>query len=197
MARICVFCASSLRIDPRYVELAAEVGAAIASRGHDLVSGGGSVSMMGAVAQAVRDGGRHTIGVIPQALLDREVADHDSDELVVTPDMRSRKARMDSEADAFLTLPGGIGTLEELTEVWTAATLGMHAKPVVVLDPTGVFGPLRELIGSLTAAGFLSDEAAGALVWTASVDEALTAIETGLGSSRTTPTLTDQVESAP
>ncbi|GAA3590859.1 TIGR00730 family Rossman fold protein [Kineosporia mesophila] len=197
MARICVFCASSLTIDPSYVELASRVGAALAARGHDLVSGGGSVSMMGAVAQAVRDGGRHTIGVIPQALLDREVADHDSDELIVTPDMRSRKGRMDELADAFLTLPGGIGTLEELTEVWTAASLGMHAKPVVVLDPTGLYAPLHELIRRLSDEGFLHDDAASALVWTTGVDEAVAAIEQRLGDPAVTPTLTDQVESAP
>ncbi|GLY28537.1 TIGR00730 family Rossman fold protein [Kineosporia sp. NBRC 101731] len=197
MARICVFCASSLTIDPRYVELASRVGAALAARGHDLVSGGGSVSMMGAVAQAVRAGGRHTIGVIPQALVDREVADHDADELIVTPDMRSRKGRMDELADAFLTLPGGIGTLEELTEVWTAASLGLHAKPVVVLDPTGLYAPLHELIRRLTDEGFLHGNAASALVWTTGIDEALTAIEQGLGGPAVSPTITDQVESAP
>lgn len=197
MARICVFCASSVRIDPGYVELAAEVGAALAARGHDLVSGGGSVSMMGAVAQAVRAGGRHTIGVIPQALVDLEVADHDSDELIVTPDMRSRKGRMEAHADAFLTLPGGIGTLEELTEVWTSASLGMHAKPVVVLDPTGLYAPLHELIRKLSAENFLSESALDTLAWTTTIDEALTAIESRLGELPAPPAVADQVESAP
>src|SRR5690242_7225785 len=124
MARICVFCSSSDRIAPEYIALATEVGAAVAARGHDLVSGGGRVSMMGAVAAAVRAGGGHTLGVIPQALVSMEVADTDADELVVTADMRERKGRMDAAADAFLTLPGGLGTLEELSEVWVAATLG-------------------------------------------------------------------------
>jgi len=197
MARICVFCASSLRIDPSYVELAAQVGAAIAARGHDLVSGGGSISMMGAVARAVRDGGQHTIGVIPQALVDREVADHDADELIVTPDMRSRKGRMDELADAFLTLPGGIGTLEELTEVWVAASLGMHAKPVVVLDPTGLYAPLHDLIRGLSGANFLSESAIEALAWTTTVDGALDQIEARLGELPVAPSVADQVESAP
>nr|WP_269330145.1 TIGR00730 family Rossman fold protein [Kineosporia babensis] len=197
VARICVFCSSSVRIDPAFVELAAQVGTAIAARGHDLVSGGGSVSMMGAVAQAVRAGGRHTVGVIPQALVDLEVADHDSDELIVTPDMRTRKGRMDELADAFLTLPGGIGTLEELTEVWVAASLGMHAKPVVVLDPTGLYAPLHELIRKLSAENFLSESALETLAWTASVDEALDQIDARLGELPVVPAVIEQVESAP
>ena len=124
------------------------------ARGHSLVSGGGSVSSMGAVAQAVRAGGGHTIGVIPQALLDMEVADTDADELLVTTTMRERKALMDDHSDAFITLPGGLGTLEELFEIWTARTLGMHDKPLVVLDPTGVLAPVRELVEGLVASRF-------------------------------------------
>ena len=116
MARICVFCSSSERIHPAHLQLAAELGAELARRGHDLVSGGGRVSMMGAVARAVRAGGRHTLGVIPHALVGLEVADEDADELVVTSDMRERKGRMDAAADAFVALPGGLGTLEELLE---------------------------------------------------------------------------------
>ncbi|GLY14761.1 TIGR00730 family Rossman fold protein [Kineosporia rhizophila] len=197
MARICVFCASSVRIDPRFVELASEVGAAIAARGHDLVSGGGSISMMGAVAQAVRAGGRHTVGVIPQALVDLEVADHDADELIVTTDMRSRKGRMEEFADAFLTLPGGIGTLEELTEVWVSASLGMHAKPVVVLDPTGLYAPLHDLIRKLSAENFLSEAALDTLAWTTTIDEALDQIEARLGELPAVPAVIEQVESAP
>jgi uncharacterized protein (TIGR00730 family) len=197
MARICVFCASSTRIDPRYVELAAEVGTAIAARGHDLVSGGGSISMMGAVAQAVRAGGRHTIGVIPQALVDLEVADHDADELIVTPDMRTRKGTMEQYADAFLTLPGGIGTLEELSEVWVAASLGMHSKPVVVLDPTGLYQPLHELIRKLSAENFLSSSALETLAWTTSVAAALDEIEARLGELPVAGEVIDAVESAP
>ena len=198
MARICVFCASSEQIAPTYLELAAQVGTAIAARGHDLVSGGGRVSMMGAVAAAVRAGGRHTLGVIPEALLAMEVADTDADELVVTADMRERKGRMDAAADAFLTLPGGLGTLEELSEVWVAATLGLHTKPVVVLDPTGLYAPLHDLVRGLEAEGFLRRAAAEALVWTTSVDAALDAIEDGLTSrTRITPSADDVIESTP
>jgi uncharacterized protein (TIGR00730 family) len=191
MARIFVFCSSSERIHPAHVELAAEVGAEIARRGHDLASGGGRVSMMGAVARGVRAGGRHTLGVLPQALVGLEVADEDADELVVTSDMRERKGRMDAAADAFLALPGGLGTLEELLEVWVAGTLGMHAKPVVVLDPTGVYAALRDLVDKLLVQGFVRPGAEAYAVWTSTVTEALDAIENGL---RRLPSVPDAAE---
>lgn len=180
MARICVFCASSERIHPSYLDLAEQVGRQLAARGHDLVSGGGRVSMMGAVARSVRDGGRHTLGVIPSALVGLEVADEDADELVVTADMRERKGRMDAAADAFVALPGGLGTLEELLEVWVARTLGIHDKPVVVLDPQGVFAGLATLVDKLVTQGFVRPPAAQAVVWAGSVEEALDAVEAGL-----------------
>lgn len=174
---VCVFCSSSTRIADDYVELAAEVGRELARRGHGLVSGGGNISCMGAVATAARAGGAYTVGVIPEALRTLEFADENAHELVVVETMRQRKAEMDRRADAFLTLPGGIGTLEELFEVWTARTLGMHDKPVVVLDPDGVFAPLRELVDRLYDAGFIRDHALAALRWTSSVAEAVDACE--------------------
>src|SRR5689334_1136837 len=196
--RICVFCSSSERIAPEYIELASRVGTAIAGRGHDLVSGGGRVSMMGAVASAVRAGGRHTLGVIPEALLALEVADVDADELVVTQGMRERKGRMDAAADGFLTLPGGLGTLEELSEVWVAATLGMHSKPVVVLDPTGLYAPLHDLVDRLREEGFLHASSAQAVVWTTDVESALDALQAGLATRQPiTPFADDVIESTP
>lgn len=131
---VCVFCSSSQKIDPKYLDLATRVGAELAERGHTLVSGGATVSCMGAVTSAARAAGGRTIGVIPQVLVDVEIADRGSDELVVTADMRERKGVMDARSDAFLVLPGGIGTLEELFEIWTARVLGIHAKPLVILD---------------------------------------------------------------
>lgn len=177
MATICVFCASSERIASRYVDLATEVGTELARRGHTLVSGGGSVSCMGAVARAARAGGARTVGVIPQALLQWEIADEDADELVVSVDMRSRKAEMDGRADGFLTLPGGLGTLEELLEIWVARTLRMHDKPLVVLDPDGVFAPLREQVKLLVDKGFARETVHDAIAWTTTVDEAFDALE--------------------
>ena len=173
MATICVFCASSDDIPRHYIDLAAEVGAEIARRGHALVTGGGSVSAMGAVARAVRAGGGHTVGVIPRALMDREIADHDADELVVCDTMRERKGEMDRRSDAFITLPGGIGTLEELLEVWTARTLGMHDKPVVICDPDDAFAPLRAQIEQLVERRFARPEINDALVWCSTAAEAV------------------------
>jgi uncharacterized protein (TIGR00730 family) len=146
-----------------------------------LVSGGGAISMMGALARAARSQGAHTTGVIPQALVHVEITDHDADDLVVTDDMRSRKALMDARADAFLALPGGLGTLEELLEIWVARTLGMHDKPVVVLDPDGLFDPLKAQVQAFVHQGFLRQSAADALIWTRSVAQAMEAIEFGLG----------------
>ena len=180
MASICVFCASSEAIDSRWVELGAAVGTELAARGHRLVSGGGSISTMGALARAARAGGAHTIGVIPQSLVDREVADHDADELIVTDDMRARKGAMDARADAFLVLPGGIGTLEELLEIWVARVLGMHDKPVVVLDPAGLYAPLREQVRVLVEQRFMRAAAAELLVWTTTAREAVDAVEVDL-----------------
>ena len=183
MPTICVYCASSSNIPDRYLDLATAVGAGIAARGWQLVSGGGSVSMMGAVARAVRAAGGHTTGVIPRALVQMEVADHDADELIITDDMRARKGLLDDRADAFLALPGGIGTLEELMEVWTARCLGMHDKPVVGLDPWGDFALLREQVRHWEQQGFVGAAAVAELRWTTEVEQALDLIAAELATA--------------
>ena len=180
MAAVCVYCASSTSIDPALVELASEVGTELARRGHTLVSGGGRVSMMGAVAAAARAGGTTTVGVIPEALSSREIADFDSDELIMTTGMRERKAAMDDRADAFLGLPGGIGTLEEVFEVWTSRSLGMHAKPVVLLNLDGFYDGLLTWLHALADRGFVRPEALALLTVVTSVPEALDAVEDGI-----------------
>lgn len=195
MAAICVYCASSERIDRHYVELAGLVGTELARRGYDLVSGGGSISCMGAVARAARAAGGRTIGVIPQALLSREVADRDADELVVALDMRARKGEMDRRSDAFLALPGGLGTLEEIFEIWVSRHLGMHEKPLVVLDPDGLYDMLRAQIDTLVTRGFARPEVRDSVAWAASIDEAFEAIETHLPAI--TPTATEVLEAEP
>src|SRR4051812_47702120 len=197
MAAICVFCASSERIAQQYVDLAAEVGAEIARRGHTLVTGGGSVSCMGAVARAARAGGGRTVGIIPEALLAWEVADEEADELVVTPDMRVRKGEMDRRAEAFLTLPGGLGTLEELLEIWVGRILRMHDKPVVVLDPDGVFAPLRTQIDELVTLEFARPSVHDAIVWTKDVGAAFDVIERHLAELMPPPSAEEVLESEP
>jgi hypothetical protein len=194
--RVCVFCASSTRIDQRHVALATDLGTTLGERGHDLVSGGGSVSSMGAVATAVRAAGGHTIGVIPQALVDLEVADDLADELLVTETMRERKALMDAKADAFLVLPGGIGTLEELFEIWTARTLGLHDKPIVILDPEGVLAPVRELVAGLVESRFARPVVTDAVVWAVEVDAAVDAIEAAVRAAAQ-PTVEERLEAEP
>lgn len=174
--RICVYCSSSESIDPEHRELAAAVGERIAADGHSLVSGGGRVSMMGAVARAARAGGAHTVGVIPSHLMRFEVADTEAGELLVVDTMRERKQMMDERSDAFLALAGGLGTLEELFEVWTSASLDMHAKPVVVLDPTGLYEPLWIYLDGLRDKGFARQAALDVLVRTATLDEAFSAL---------------------
>jgi len=178
--RVCVYCASADGIPERHVDLARTVGAGIAARGWELVSGGGRVSMMGAVARAARAGGARTIGVIPQSMVAREWADHDSDELLVVDSMRERKAEMEARADAFLALPGGIGTCEELFEIWTSGALGLHAKPVVVLDPDGHWTGLLDWVRGLVTAGFVRDAALARIAVVPDVDEALDACARGV-----------------
>jgi uncharacterized protein (TIGR00730 family) len=173
MAAVCVYCSSSERIEAGYVELAGEFGARLAQAGHSLVSGGGRVSMMGAVAKAARAGGAHTVGVIPAHLVPYEVADTDADELIVVDTMRQRKQIMDERSDAFVALPGGLGTFEELFEVWTSLSLGMHDKPVLVLDPDDFYGPLWSYLDALRERGFVRRPALDALSRVSTIDAAL------------------------
>ncbi|MFI1193276.1 TIGR00730 family Rossman fold protein [Micromonospora sp. NPDC020750] len=180
MAAICVFCASSRTLDRRWLDLAAEAGAEIARRGHTLVSGGGCVGMMGAVADGARSAGGATLGVIPQSLVDLEVADLASDELLVTGSMADRKTLMIDKSDAFLTLPGGLGTLDELFEVWTTATLALHAKPMVLVDVDGFYRPLIDWLGGLADRNFLKPAGLGLLTVVDSIPAALDALTPNL-----------------
>jgi uncharacterized protein (TIGR00730 family) len=177
MPAICVYCSSSESIDPAYLDLAASLGARLAAEGYSLVSGGGRVSMMGAVARAARAGGAHTVGVIPRRLVRYEVADTEADELVIVDTMRERKQVMDERSAAFIALPGGIGTMEELFEVWTAGSLDMHAKPVLLLDPGGFYDPLIEFLGSLLKTGFVRQTALDTLIRVSSVDAAIAVLQ--------------------
>ena len=180
MAAVCVFCASSTSLEARWLELAERTGKELAARGHTLVSGGGCVGMMGAVADGARAGGAPTVGVIPQALVDLEVADRAADELVVTADMGVRKNLMIERSDAFVVLPGGLGTLDELFEVWTTATLGLHRRPIVLLDPEGFYDGLLTWLDQLADTAFVRRAALDCVVVARSVPAALDAVEARL-----------------
>ena len=171
---VCVYCASG-PMHPELLDLARRTGEAIAARGWTLVSGGGNVSAMGVVATAARAQGGYTVGVIPKALVHREVADTEADELVVTDTMRERKQVMEDRADAFIALPGGIGTLEEFFEAWTAGYLGMHSKPIVMLDPFGHYGGLLDWLRVLVGSGYVAEDALRRLIVVDDVDAALAA----------------------
>lgn len=168
-----VFCSSSPTIDNKYVDLATDLGTAIGARNWELVSGGGHISMMGAVARGVRASGGKTIGVIPQSLVDIEFADHDSHELHVVDSMRERKAKMEEMSDAFIALPGGPGTLEELFEIWVGRFLNFHDKPVIILDPFDLYAPLRDLLDHLENHGFVKPGQRELLHWSTTVEDAL------------------------
>ncbi|CAM3888055.1 TIGR00730 family Rossman fold protein [Smaragdicoccus niigatensis] len=171
---VCVYCSSGTT-DPDSLAVARRIGAGIGRRGWQLVSGGGNVSMMGMLVHAAREAGGRTVGVIPHSLVHRELADTESDELIVTETMRERKQIMEDRADAFVILPGGLGTLEEMFEIWTGALLQMHDKPVVLLDPHGHYDGLLDWLKTLSATRFVSDYALDLLTVTRTVDDALAA----------------------
>jgi uncharacterized protein (TIGR00730 family) len=174
--RIAVFCSSSPTIDAKYQAVATELGNAIGNKGWGLVSGGGHISTMGAIGRAVREVGGHTIGVIPQSLVDIEFADHDSDELHVVDSMRERKAKIEDLADAFITLPGGPGTLEEFFEIWVGRFLKFHNKPIAVCDPTGIYKPLQKALDHLAEQNFMKPGQAELVTWCTDVPSAIRAI---------------------
>ena len=177
MASVCVFCASSVHLSPRWLDLARSVGAALADRGHRVVSGGGRVGMMGTVGAGARAAGGPTLGVMPESLIAQEIADTDSDEFVVTADMATRKTELIARSDAFLVLPGGLGTLDELFEVWTTGSLRLHVKPVIILDVDGFYSGLLDWLRGLVPAGFVRAEALAYLTVAHTVEEALDALE--------------------
>jgi uncharacterized protein (TIGR00730 family) len=171
--RVCVFCGSSPGKSPSYQDAAREVGRVFAEHGVELVYGGASVGTMGVVADAVLAGGGTVHGVIPQSLVDREVAHPGLTTQKVVANLHERKAEMSALADAYLTLPGGAGTLEELFEVWTWAQLGLHTKPIALLDVDGFYQPMLRFLENVSTEGFLGEDFREMLIVTADVAEAL------------------------
>ncbi|WP_243370268.1 TIGR00730 family Rossman fold protein [Microvirga solisilvae] len=153
--RLCVFCGSSAGQDPVYMETARLLGEALAKNGIELVYGGASVGLMGAVADAVLAHGGHVIGVMPQALVDKEIAHTGLSDLRVVGSMHERKALMAELSDGFIALPGGLGTFEELFEVWTWAQLGYHKKPCALLNVAGFYDKLAGFLDDVVERGFV------------------------------------------
>src|SRR5688572_32781032 len=155
MRTVCVFCGSSAGSDPAFIDGARALGSAIAATGRGLVYGGAKVGLMGALADSVLAGGGTVTGVIPKSLLDKEVAHQGLTELHVVASMHERKMMMAERSDAFIAMPGGLGTLEELFEVWTWAQLGYHDRPVGLLDVDGYFGGLLHFLDRSVEQGFI------------------------------------------
>lgn len=152
---ICVYCGSSSGHDPAFVADAAALGRAMARAGIGLVYGGGRIGLMGTVAETVLAEGGHVTGIIPGFLKDREVMLETAQETIVVPDMHTRKKLMFDKADAFVAMPGGIGTLEELVEQLTWAQLGQHRKPILLLDTAGFWRPVMQIFDHMQRTGFL------------------------------------------
>lgn len=177
LSRLAVYCGSAPGTDPRFAEAARETGRLLAEKGIDLVYGGGKLGLMGIVADAVRDGGGQTFGVIPDALVGLEVAHAGLTELHTVPGMHERKAKMTSLADGFLILPGGIGTFDELFEAWTWNALGYHAKPFCLVDIAGFWSGMTDFLDHVTASGFLSTTRRAQLLVASTPGEAIAKLD--------------------
>ena len=171
--RVAVYCGSAVGSNPAYLAEARALGAAIAAAGLGLVYGGANIGLMGAVADAALARGAHAIGVLPELLAGREIAHDGLTQLELVPNMHERKARMAELADAFLVLPGGYGTLEELLEVVTWAQLGLHAKPCIVINTAGYWDGLLAFLDSAVAAGFIKQKNRELLRVAANAEEAV------------------------
>lgn len=157
MKLLCVYCASSDRIDPKYVATAEQLGRDLVARGWGLVYGGGKTGLMGAVARGTKQAGGHVVGVIPEFMKARELAFDEADELITVITMRERKLLMETRADAFVTLPGGFGTLEEIMEILTLRQLDVVRKPCVIFNQDGFYDDLIRLFEKMLAERFFKE----------------------------------------
>jgi uncharacterized protein (TIGR00730 family) len=178
MPSLCVFCGSSPGRDPAYSAAARELGTLLAQRGTTIVYGGGNVGLMGLVADAALAANGEVVGVIPRALVDREVAHRRLTKLHVVDTMHERKQLMHQLSDGFIVLPGGIGTLDELFETLTWALLGVHGKPCGLLDVAGFWQPLLQLLEHQTSQGFVRPHHSRLLLHATSATELLTRFAT-------------------
>lgn len=177
MKRIAVYCGSATPEDPRYMELASEVGSKLAQRGIGVVYGGGRLGLMGAVASGALDNGGEVIGVIPEALANSEVANHDCSELHTVPGMHERKKLFTDLSDGFITLPGGVGTMDELWEAMSWAQLGYHSSPVGLLNAFGFYNDLIAFNARMAEVGFVRSAHQGILISADTLPELLLKME--------------------
>jgi uncharacterized protein (TIGR00730 family) len=183
---LCVYCGSKPGTNPLFTQAAVEVGQWIASHGGQLVYGGGSGGLMGTVADATLAAGGRVVGIIPKALVEKEWAHHGCTELHIVENMHDRKRMMAERADAFVALPGGIGTLEELFEVWTWRQLGYHDKPIGLLNSAGYYDGLLAFMHHAVASQFLGDSQMGLVHAGHAVDALLSDLVQSGGLSQTT-----------
>lgn len=172
---ICVYCGASDKVDARYIQLAEALGRELAKRQIRLVYGGGGVGLMGACARATHDAGGDVLGIMPKFLLQKERIYKDVEHRIVD-DMHTRKQMMFDEADAFIVLPGGIGTLEEAVEILSWARLGLHAKPMAFLDEDGFWSPFFDLLEKIIQGGFIPEEFREAMVHSQKPADAIDAL---------------------
>ncbi|KXK14011.1 MAG: hypothetical protein UZ15_CFX003003166, partial [Chloroflexi bacterium OLB15] len=158
LMNICVSLFSQPQIDPAFFKVARELGETIASRGDTLVYGGASIGLMGEIAKTVQEHNGRVIGIIPEALVDREITYRSADELIVVANMRDRKAMMEDRADAFIALPGGIGTLDEVFEIMNLRALSMVMHPLVLLNQNSFYTPVLEILLRMQEANFLRNQ---------------------------------------
>ncbi|MEZ5659024.1 MAG: TIGR00730 family Rossman fold protein [Burkholderiaceae bacterium] len=173
MKRICVFCGAKAGHDPRWRDLAQATGRALARRGLGLVYGGGGIGLMGELAQSAMAAGGEVMGIIPRSLIRQEVGAFAITHLDVVDTMAERKMLMLARADGFLVLPGGLGTLDELFEVLTLHQIGLHDKPIAIVDADGYYAPLRAMLDRFVEAGFVLDAHVAHVGWHADPEAAL------------------------
>ncbi|MEL6876887.1 MAG: TIGR00730 family Rossman fold protein [Pseudomonadota bacterium] len=173
MKRLAVYCGSATPEDPRYIELARTVGETLANRGIGVVYGGGRLGLMGAVANGAKQAGGEVIGVIPEALVNSEVANHDCDELITVTGMHERKQLFTDLSDGFVTIPGGVGTMDELWEAISWAQLGYHSDPVGLLNAFGFYDDLIKFNAKMAEVGFVREAHQNILVASDSLDDLL------------------------
>jgi uncharacterized protein (TIGR00730 family) len=175
--RVAVYCGSAKGADPRFEEAARELGRVIVERDLELIYGGGRLGLMGIIADTVMDAGGTAYGVIPRALVDKEVAHPGLTDLYTVTTMHERKAKMTELCDAFVCLPGGIGTLDEMFEAWTWNALGYHAQPFALLNVAGFWDPFIEFMGHVSASGFLSKRRLGQMIVGTTPDEVINLLD--------------------